>query len=97
MLGRGRRRRAHHFRVLAEELEGNRAWVLALVGVNYQQVAHRLLVAMVDREAGDHLADRQAGTEALGLEPDEPVTDSSQRRQHDAIGGFNAANRERLC
>ena len=78
--------RAHDVGVLAEELDRDRP-ARALLGVDAQQLAHRLLVAVVDREARHHLRDREPGAVALGLQAHEPVADPGQRRQHDAVFG----------
>ena len=56
-----------------------------LVGVDPQQLAAGAFVAVVDREARDHLRDHQSGPISLGLQAHEPVADSGERRQHDAI------------
>ena len=55
----------------------------------------RALVAVVDGVAGDHLGDRQPGAVAAGLQADEPVADPGQRRQQDAVGDLDVADRER--
>ena len=62
-----------------------------LLGVDPQQLAAGTLVAVVDREARDHLRHHQPGAVALGLQADEPVADSGQRREHDAVGDRDAA------
>ena len=41
-----------------------------------QQLVERLAVAVVDREARDHLRDREPGAVALGLQAHEPVADA---------------------
>ena len=87
--GRGRGG-AHHVGVLAEELDGDRP-ARALVGVDDQQLLEGAPVAVVDGVRGDHLADRQAGAVALGLQAHEPVADPGQRREHDAVGDGDAA------
>ena len=48
------------------------------------------------RVARDHLRDRQPGAVALGLQAHEPVADPRQRRQHDAVGDRDAAERPGL-
>ena len=61
--------------------------------VDPQQLVERLAVAVVDREARDHLGDREPGAVALGLQAHEPVADAGQRREHDPVGDRDAAER----
>jgi hypothetical protein len=84
-LGHARGRRAHDVGVLAEQLHRHRP-ALALARVDHQQLVERLAVLVVDREARDHLGERQARAVALGLQAHEPVADPRQRREHDAVG-----------
>ena len=70
-----RGRAAHDLGVLAEELDRDRP-VVALVGVDAQHLRARLLVAVVDPEARDHLGDREPRAVALGLQAHEPVADA---------------------
>ncbi len=86
---------AHDLRVLAEELDRDRP-ARALVGVDDEQLVERLAVAVVDRVARDHLADREAGAVALGLEPHEPVADPGQRREHDPVRDRDPAELPRV-
>ena len=65
-----------------------------LVGVDAQQLAQRALVAVVEREARDHLRDREPGAVALGLQAHEPVADPGQRREQHPVGELDAADRE---
>jgi hypothetical protein len=53
-----------------------------------------LLVAVVDREARDHLGHREAGAVALGLQADEPVADPRERREDDAVRDADRADVE---
>jgi len=76
-LGRGR----HHVRIVAEQLHRHRV----LLGVDPQELAAGTLVAVVHREARHHLRHDQACPVALGLEANEPVADSGQRREHHAV------------
>ena len=46
----------------------------------------RAPVAVGDREARDHLRDRQPGAVALRLQAHEPVADPGERREQDAVG-----------
>ena len=89
--GDGRRRRAHHLGVGAEQLDRDRAAVV-LARVDPQQLAAGLRVAVVDAEARHHLRDHEAGAEAARLQPHEPVADPGQRREHDAVGQLNGAD-----
>ena len=57
--------------------------------VDPQQLVHRLLVAMVDREARHHLADRQPRAMAASLQAHEPVPDPRQRGEQDAVGDLD--------
>ena len=82
-----RRGRAHDLRVLPEELDRDRP----LVGMHDEQLVERLAVAVVDREARDHLGDREPGAVALGLQAHEPVADAGERREHHAVGDRDAA------
>ena len=52
-----------------------------------------LRVPVVDGEARDHLADRQPGAVALGLQAHEPVADPGQRREHHAVGDRQVPDR----
>jgi hypothetical protein len=81
---------AHDLGVVAEQLDRHRP-ALALARVDHQQLVVRLLVAVVDGKAGDHLADRQARAVALGLQAHEPVADPGQRREHDPVRDRDAA------
>ena len=69
---------AHHGGVRAEELDRDRA-IVALPGIDPQQLAERAGVAVVDCVARDHLGDGEAGAVAARLEAYEPVADASQR------------------
>ena len=82
--------RGHHVRIGAEQLHGDRP-ARPLIRVDAQQLPARALVAVVDRERGDHLRHREAGAVAFGLQADEPVADSGERRQRHAIGDRDAA------
>ena len=99
------RRLAHHVGVGAEELDRDRA----LVGVDAQHLLDRAPVAVRDREARDHLRDRQPGAVALRLQAHEPVADPGERREQDPVrdldvrdrkgdvrGGWTAARRSAL-
>ena len=88
VLGHRCRRRAHDVGVVAEELDGDRP-ARALVGMDAQQLAHRLLVAVVDGEARDHLRHRQPGPVALGLQAHEPVADPGQGREQHPVGDLD--------
>ena len=85
VLGDRGRRRAHDLGVLAEELDGDRP-AGALVGMDAQQLAHRLLVAVVDGEARDHLRHGEPRPVALGLQAHEPVADPGQGREQHPVG-----------
>src|SRR4051794_18827822 len=86
---------AHDVGVLAEELDRDRAAaVAALVGMDPQHLDARLLVAVVDPEARHHLRHREPGAVALGLEPDEPVADAGERREHDPVRDPDGADVE---
>ena len=76
---------AHDVGVLAEELDRDRP-ALRSSGCDAQHLGARLLVAVVDPEARDHLRHRQPRAVALGLQAHEPVADARQRREHDAVG-----------
>jgi len=71
---------------VSEQLHRNRV----LVRVDPQQLAAGTLIAVVDREARDHLGDHETSAEPLGLQAHEPVADPGQRRQHDPVGDRNA-------
>jgi hypothetical protein len=73
---------AHDLGILAEELERHGT----LVGVHDQELVQGLRVAVMDREGGDHLAHREPGAVALGLQPHEPVPDPRQRCEQHAVG-----------
>ena len=77
----------HDVGVVPEQLDGHRV----LVRVDAQELAQRALVAVLQPEARDHLAERQPGAVPLGLEPHEPVADAGQRREHHAVGDPVAA------
>ena len=84
-----RRRRAAALRMTSGSWP--KSWIddrpaRALVGVDAQHLGARLLVAVVDPEARDHLRHREPGAVALGLQAHEPVADARQRREHDAVG-----------
>ena len=81
---------AHDLRIVAEELHGHRP-TCALVGVDREHLAARALVAVVDREARNHLREREPGAVALGLETHEPVADAGERREQHAVGDADAA------
>ena len=51
---------------------------------------------MVDREARDHLADREPRTVALGLQAHEPLADPGKRGEYDAVRDADGADPERL-
>ena len=82
-------RRGHHVGVVAEQLHRDRV----LVGVDPQQLAAGPLVAVVHREARDHLRHDQPGAVALGLQAHEPVADPGQRGEHDAVRDRDPAER----
>ena len=82
-LGGDRRGLAHHLGVGAEELHRDRA----LVGMDPQHLLERAPVAVCEREARDHLRDRQARAVAVRLQAHEPVADPGQRREQDAVAG----------
>src|SRR5688572_32342175 len=67
--GRDPRAGAHHVRVVSEELDRDRV----LLGMHDEQLLERAAVAMVQREARDHLRDREPGPVAARLESHEPV------------------------
>ena len=79
--------RGHHVGIVAEQLHGDRV----LLGVDAEQLAAGTLILVVHRVARDHLRHHQAGAVALGLQADEPVADSGQRREHHAVGDRDAA------
>ena len=91
---RDRGRRAHHLGVLAEELDRDRV----LVGMQAQQLAQGALVAVVEAEAGDHLA-RPRGPapwrRACRRTNQLPIP-ASGREQH-AVGDLDVADAERGC
>ena len=89
--GRHRRRLAHHLGIGAEQLDRDRA----LVGMDAQHLLDRAPVAVGDREARDHLGDRQPGAVAVRLQADEPVADPGQRREQDAVGELDVGDPER--
>src|SRR4051794_12099587 len=89
--GRG----AHDLRILAEELDRDRpAAVAALIRVDPEHLDARLLVAVVDPEARDHLRHGEAGSVALGLQADEPVADAGERREDHAVRDADGADVE---
>ena len=79
--GRDRGGLAHHGRVAAEELDRDRP----LVGVDPQHLLERAPVAVGDREARDHLGDREPSPVAVRLQAHEPVADPGERRQQHAV------------
>ena len=85
--------RGHHVGIVSEQLHGNGVFV----GVDPQQLADGALVAVVDREARDHLRDHQPGPVALGLQAHEPVADPGQGREHHAIRDPHAAQGPTVC
>jgi hypothetical protein len=56
-----------------------------------EQLTAGALVAVVNREARDHLGNDEAGAVALGLQAHEPVADPRERRQHDSVGDRDPA------
>ena len=64
--------------------------------VHDEQLVERLAVAVVDRVARDHLATREPGAVALGLQAHEPVADAGQRREHDPVGDRDPAEGPRV-
>ena len=92
-LGDDRGRRAHHLRVLAEELDRDRV----LVGMEAKQLLQGALVPVVEPEARDHLRDGQPGPVPPRLQPHEPVADPGQGGEQDAVGDLDVADPERGC
>ena len=72
---------AHDVGVVAEELHRHRV----LVGMDAQELAHGALVAVGQAEARHHLGHHEAGAVAPRLQPDEPVADAGQRREHEPV------------
>ena len=85
--------RAHHLGILAEELDRDRV----LVGMQAEQLLKGALVAVVEREARDHLRDGQARPVPPRLQPHEPVPDPRQGGEQDAVGDLDVADAEGRC
>ena len=80
--GDDRRGLAHDRRIGAEQLHAGRPFV----GVQAQKLGARALVAVGEAVAGDHLGDGQPRPVTLGLQAHEPIADTGQWRQQQAIG-----------
>jgi hypothetical protein len=68
-----------------------------LVRVETKELGQGALVAVVEAEARDHLGDRQAGAVAARLQTDEPVADTGQRGEQDAVGDLDVADAKWSC
>ena len=84
---------AHHVWVVPEELDRHRM----LLGMNDQELLERAAVAVMKREARDHLRDREPGAVAARLKAHEPVADPGQRGEKDAVGDLDVRDPERSC
>jgi hypothetical protein len=65
--------------------------------VDAKQLPDGALVAVMNPEARDHLRDGQPGPVATRLEPNEPIADSGQGRQQDAVGDRYVTDPEAAC
>ena len=71
------------------------ARIVHTLRVDPQELGHGLLVAVVDREAGDHLAHGEPGAVAPRLQAHEPVPDPRKRGEHHAVGHLDGPDPER--